>query len=121
MFFIQVLKILFWVFSLFGLFVALRLLCGYYILKQGKFLKAQMVLFVENDEETIEGTIRVMAEEIFFTAREKVLTTLTVVDMGCSDSSMDIAKILMREYPFLRTVSKEEYICELNEKLRAND
>lgn len=114
MLFVEILKILFWVFCLFGLFISIRMLCGYFLLKHGSYMKAETILFLKNDEETIENTIRIMAEEIFFTAREKVVPTLTIVDMGSDDSSTDIVKLLKREYPFLRLVSKEEYIDEIN-------
>lgn len=116
MLFAEFLKILFWIFCLFGLFVSLRMLCGYFLLKQGNFTKSEIVLFLENNEDTIENTIRIMAEEIFFTSREKLLSSLTIVDLGCSDSGIAIIKALKREYPFLRLLSKEEYIDEILNK-----
>lgn len=109
MFLSEFFRILFWIFALFGLFCALKMLCGYIILKNDKYLKTELVLKVKNDEETIENTVRILAEEIFFTAREKIVINLVIVDMGCDDSTMEIAKILQKEYSFIRLTTKEEY------------
>lgn len=109
MFFSELLKILFWTFSVFGLFCALRWLGGYILIKNGSYIKSEIVLRVKNDEDTIENTIRILAEEIFFTAREKLLLGLTIVDTGSEDSTMEIVRLLKKEYPFLKIVGEEEY------------
>lgn len=68
-----------------------------------------MVLKVKNDEDTIEDTIRTLAEEIFFTSKEILVSELIVVDMGCIDETIDIVKALQRQYRFIRITTKEEY------------
>lgn len=109
MLFLEILKAVFWIFSVFGFFCAIRYGAGYFLIKQGSFKKSEMLLKVENDEDTIEDTIRILAEEIFFTSKEKLFSSLTVVDMGSSDNTIKIASMLKREYPFLVIKDKNDF------------
>ena len=103
---------LFWIFSIFGIFCAVRTLCGIYLIKESKILKSDIVVKFKNNEDTIENTVRLWAEEIFFTSREKMFLSLTAVDMGSSDESAVILKRLQKEYPFIKILSKEEYFSK---------
>ena len=79
------------------------MLCSHLLLKNTNFLKADIILTVKNDEDAIENTLRIMAEEILFTSRGKLFNSLTVIDDGSSDDTMKIVHHLKREYPFLKT------------------
>ena len=79
------------------------MLCSHLLLKNTNFLKADIILTVKNDEDAIENTLRIMAEEILFTSRGQLFNSLTVIDDGRSDDTMKIVHHLKREYPFLKT------------------
>lgn len=113
MFLESVFTALFWIFSIFGLFSVLRMLCSFYLIKKCRVLKSEIVVKFKNDEETIENTVRLLAEEIFFTSREKMFLSLTAVDMGSGDESANILRRLQKEYPFIKIVSREEYFSAL--------
>ncbi len=99
----KVFEIIFWSLCIFGFFCLIKILCSHLLLKNTNFLKADIVLAVKNDEETIENTLRIIAEEILFTSRGKFFKSLTVIDEGSSDNTMKIVHHLKREYPFLKT------------------
>ena len=95
-------EIIFWSLCVFGFFCLLKMLCSYLILKNTKFLKSDIILTVKNDEEEIENTIRMLAEEILFTSRGKLFNNVTVIHSESSDDTMKIVHNLKREYPFLK-------------------
>lgn len=97
----NILEIVFWTFSLFGLFCALKMLCSYLLIRKSK-IKAQIIIKFKNDEDTIENTVRLLAEEIFFTSCGKMFSSLTAIDSGSSDTTRQILLSLQKEYPFLK-------------------
>lgn len=97
-----VLEILFWTFSLFGIFCALKMVCDYFLICKSKCLRSEIVIKFKNDEDTIENTVRILAEEIFFSSKDKLFSSLTAIDCGSTDSTRDILLKLKKEYPFLK-------------------
>ena len=67
MIFEKILEIAFWSLCVFGFFFFFKMLCSHLLLKNTNFLKADIILTVKNDEDAIENTLRIMAEEILFT------------------------------------------------------
>ncbi len=102
-------NILFWSLAIFGFFCIIKMLASYIILKNSSYITSEIVLKVKNDEDTIENTIRTLAEEIFFTSRENLICELVVVDMGCIDETIDIVRAMQNQYRFIRLTTKEEY------------
>ena len=96
-------EIIFWSLCVFGFFCLLKMVCSHLLLKNTKFLKADIILTVNNDAETVENTIRMLAEEILFTSRGKLFNNVTVINNESSDDTMKIVHNLKREYPFLKT------------------
>ena len=72
-----------------------------------KDIKIKAVLFVKNCEDVIEGVIR----NIFFGYfLRKVMSngTLTVVDMGSTDSTLDILERLEKDYDTVNVLKEYE-------------
>ena len=79
------------------------MLCSYLLLKNTNYLKADIVLSVKDNEDEIENTLRIIAEEILFTSRGRLFNSLTVINNGSDDDTMTIVHNLKKEYPFLKT------------------
>ena len=70
------------------------------------------VLCVENQEECIESVVRSIAWQMTIqNSNAQYINELIVVDLGSSDKTLDILKLLAIEYSFVSVMNKNEYIA----------
>ncbi len=69
------------------------------------------VLNIKNQEDCVESIVRSVAWQM--TAQEgcaHYINELIIIDLGSSDQTPDILKLLSHEYDFIRVMNKDEYI-----------
>lgn len=67
------------------------------------------VLTVKNNEDSIEGIMRFIINEMRY-QENNLIKELIVVDMGSCDNTISILQKFSQQYDFVHILSKEEYI-----------
>ncbi len=75
-------------------------------------LSEELVLFVRNQEETVEGIVRCAAWRVL---SGEMSDGITVVDLGSEDATFEILMRLQNEYDFVSAVKRERYIEKIQE------
>ncbi len=69
------------------------------------------ILCVENQEDCIESIVRSIAWQMTIqNGSAHYINELIVVDLGSSDKTLDILKLLAIEYNFVSVMNKNEYL-----------
>jgi len=69
------------------------------------------VLFVKNNESSIEARIRMIAQKML--CDKSLFYELLVIDLGSEDNTLKILDFLSTEYPFIRVICKDEYLSHI--------
>ncbi len=108
-------EFLFYIFAIYGFIFLVAGIYNRIKIRKTNTEGIQMILTVENKQDTVEGLIR----SIFLNGilDKLLLKKLTVIDMASSDDTPDILKRLEEEYPRLDVIKHTKKYLSLDENI----
>ena len=95
-------------FAIYGLTQLIRDIVFFFAEGKSK-QKLTVVVKILNAEESLEGVIRSLVWKIIKFTDGSFMPDILIVDMGSTDSTLDIAKRLCKDYSFISYTTKEIY------------
>ena len=104
----MLLQIVIWILAIYGLIEIIINIFNGITLVNNNIKDMYILIAVKNQEDTIEGIVRSIVFKNIYYKNESLFNNIVIADMGSTDDTLHILRMLSKEYSFLKIVDCKE-------------